>query len=318
VGTGSRYVLQSGVVNNPGLASGPHVLTLAPSPLPLVQGVFDDTYAFLNISLNPSIQFKATTDASANSLQWSVNGVPQGTGSFLAGTWTVTWPLGLTGSGSEVLDGNYTLAVTAFDTNGNAGPPLSTTVTLNRRWAYAPTNFAGGHDGSFVDFQWSPNKEGDIVGYQVYRVGGLLQQDLLVCSTINVRATACQDTANPPSSAQYYVLALDKKSDGTQRQGDHSATLSVTPTSTPPNPPTNLQASSSNGNTVLAWTAPSPAPNFYRIYRDGQQVANRYDTAPGNVTNYTDTQTGGVQHTYWVTAVNSQLAESTSPPPVTR
>jgi hypothetical protein len=75
---------------------------------------------------------------------------------------------------------------------------------------------------------------------------------------------------------------------------------------------------------VLAWTAPNPTDadgdpiDFYRIYRDGQAVANRYDTAPGTATTYTDTGTGGVQHTYWVTAVDPQLAESPAAGPVTR
>lgn len=310
VGGGSRYVLQSTAVNNPGLASGPHVQTLVPTP-PLT-ALFTDTFLGLTIG------FTATADSSANSIQWSVNGVPQGTAAYALGSWTFAWSVGLTGSGSEVLDGNYTLAATAFDTNGNPGPPLSTTVTLNRRQPYAPNIFAGGHDGSFIDFQWAPNKEGDILGYQVYRKPGPLQTDVLVCSTNNVRATACQDT-NPPNSAsiQYYVVALDKKPDGTQRQGDPSSTLTVTTAGPPPNAPTNLQASLSNGNTVLAWAIGSQ-PNFYRIYRDGQLVGNRYDSAPGNVTSYTDTQTGGVQHTYWVTAVDSQLAESTPAGPVTK
>jgi Tfp pilus assembly protein PilV len=306
VGTGSRYVLQSVAVNNPGLASGPHVQMLAQTLQP--------TALFTSTPLNGLIPFTATADANANSMQWSLNGAPQGTASYAAGSWTFSWTIGVTLDGSEALDGNYTIGATAFDTNANPGPPLSTTVTLARRVPYAPKNFAGGHDGSFVDFQWAPNKEGDITGYRVYRVGGVGQPDVLVCSTSNVRATACQDT-NPPISAsiQYYVYAVDNEG-----KGDNSAPLTVTTPSVAPNPPGPLQASSSNGNTVLAWTASNPQPDTYRIYRDGQQVANRYDTVPGNVVSYTDTQTGGVQHTYWVTAVSAQLAESTATGPVTK
>jgi hypothetical protein len=106
--------------------------------------------------------------------------------------------------------------------------------------------------------------------------------------------------------------------------------LTVTNSNLPPNPPPSLQASTSNGNTVLLWTAPNPMDSevptpdtiaFYRIYRD--TVANRYDTAPGGATpganvSYTDTGTGGVAHTYWVTSVDPQLAESTAVGPVTR
>jgi hypothetical protein len=185
------------------------------------------------------------------------------------------------------------VSATAFDQNGNSGSPLSTTVSLARRIPYAPANFVGGHDGSFVDFQWSPNKEGDVTGYQVNRVGS---PDVPVCTTNNVHATSCQDTS-PPGSAQYYVFAIDKEGNG-----DRSTLLSVSPTVLTPNPPQNLLVSPSNGNTVLAWTLPAANADtiaFYRIYRDGAAVSNRYDTAsPGTATNYTDTQTGGVQHSY--------------------
>jgi fibronectin type 3 domain-containing protein len=207
------------------------------------------------------------------------------------------------------------------------------TVTLNRRKPYAPKNFAGGYDGSLVDFQWAPNKEGDITGYQVYRNPGLLQQPVLVCQTTNVSATVCQDTAPPtPPPAlgiQYYVVALDKDPNGNPRQGDQSTPVTVKTTNGVPAwpvPAPTLLASSNSGNTVLFWNKaaadteiPTPEPiDFYRIYRDGQAVANRYDTAPGNQTTYTDTATGGVAHTYWVTAVDPQLAESPAVGPVTR
>ena len=316
-GGASRYALVSTAVANPGLA-GPRINSIADPPL---SALLTDTF------LGVTIPFTATADSNASIVRWSVNGVPQGTATNVVGTnkWTWSWTIGLSGSGTEVLDGNYTIAATAFDTNGNAGPPLSMTVTLNRRQAYAPTNFIGGHDGSLVDFQWAPNKEGDITGYRVYRSPGLLQPDVLVCSTTNVRTTSCQDTSPPAlPSINYYVLALDTKPDGTTREGDHAATLNVTNTNLAPNPPTSLLASTNSGNTVLAWTAPSPsdadgdAISFYRIYRDGQAIANRYDTAPGNKTSYTDTATGGGTHNYWVTAVDPQLAESTAVGPVTR
>ena len=332
----SHYVIESTAVNNPGQAAGPHVNSLAINLNPLPAG-FVPPALFTSDPLGLFVPFTATTDPNATAVQWSVNGVPQGSATFLLGAWGFNWPIGssLVGAGSETLDGNYTIGAIAYDTNGNAGPPLSMTVTLNRRQAYAPKNFVGGHDGSVVDFQWTPNKEGDITGYQVYRVGALLQPDVLVCSTTNVHATSCQDT-NPglSSSIQYYVRALDTAPNGSVRMGDKSNPITVTTSNIAPYAPTNLQASTSNGNTILLWTAPSgpvnfpnPSPgpdqdgeqlSFYRIYRDGQAVANRYDTAPASAVSYTDTQTGGVQHTYWVTAVDPQLAESAAAGPVTK
>jgi hypothetical protein len=312
----SGYVLQSTLIANPGQASGPSISAfgLGGSP-PMTSPITGPTTGPTAVT---SIPFTVTADSQATSVQWSLDGVAQGSALSSSGSWTFSWCVGPT-SCSEVLDGNYTVGVVAFDSNGNAGPPRSMTITLNRRQPYAPTNFAGGHDGSFIDLQWSPNKEGDILGYRVYRIAGSGQPDVLVCSPANARSVSCQDT-NPPnaSSIQYYVVALDKDPSGNTRPGDPSATLTVGTSSTAPNAPTGLQASTQNGNTLLLWGAPIPAPDFYRIYRDGQALSNRYDTTSGNVTTYTDTATGGVAHTYYVTAVNSQLAESPAVGPVTR
>jgi prepilin-type N-terminal cleavage/methylation domain-containing protein len=306
VGGGSRYVVLGTTETNPGQAAGPRVTSLALS----------NTIALPILSTVGALPFVATADSTASAMQWSINGNPNGSASCC---WNFTWTIGISPQppaayGNEVLDGTYTVSATAFDGNGNAGPPLSTTVSLARRVPYPPANFVGGHDGSFVDFQWSPNKEGDVTGYQVNRVGGLSQSDVPVCSTNNVHATSCQDT-NPPASASYYVYAIDKEGNG-----DKSATLNVSATVLTPNPPTNLLVSPSNGNTVLAWTLPAANADtiaFYRIYRDGAAVASRYDIAsPGTATSYTDTQTGGVVHSYRVTAVDPNLSESTAVGPV--
>jgi Tfp pilus assembly protein PilV len=322
---GGSYVLESTVVVNPGMAAGPTI-----SQFTLKSGFNNGSSTILNLdpSTNQaitSVPFTATSDSNTVSLQWTLNGTPQGSATNSGGTWSFNWPIGTTGSGSEVLDGNYTVGVVPFDSNGNAGTGRSMTVTLNRRVPYAPPNLVGGRNSSLVDLQWSPNKEGDIAGYHAYRIVGSGQPDVLVCSTKNATSNSCQDTSPPnASSIQYYVVAVDTSPSGSAREGDHSANLTVTnPPSTPPNAPQSLQASTSNGNTVLVLPTPSTADAaataFYRIYRDGQAVANRYDTAPGGATtSYTDTQTGGVAHNYWVTAVNSQLGESAAVGPVTR
>ena len=93
-----------------------------------------------------------------------------------------------------------------------------------------------------------------------------------------------------------------------------------------PTAPTTVSWSSSGGNTTLNWTGPAGA-SFYRIYRDGQLLANRYDTCDvgdlfsaggcdkgSNQFTYTDSATGGASHTYRVTTVNSSLTESTQTP----
>jgi hypothetical protein len=91
-----------------------------------------------------------------------------------------------------------------------------------------------------------------------------------------------------------------------------------------PGAPTGLTASAgANGTTVLTWTRPSgtPAPDFYRIYRDGFNYTDRYDTIADNGTStvtWTDTNTGGTAHTYRVTAASQYLTESSFAGPVTQ
>jgi hypothetical protein len=312
-GRGS-YALQSSTVPNPGQAGAPSTTALSTNvPLPIT-----DLYS------GTSIAFSATTSPDAATLSWSVDGTAQGTATGPAPSWTFSWNIGTAGSGSEVLDGTYIVGVQAFNQAGTYGAVRSISVTLNRRQAYAPTGFVGGRNGSGVDFEWIANRERDISGYRVYRVGGL-PPDTKVCD-VPAGQRDCRDTSPPASGTlQYYVLALDHDNavPAQLREGDHSPALTVTTANQAPNPPTGLQASPSSGNTVLAWTPPSVSdPDgdpiaFYRIYRDGQVYVNRYDRTAGPQTTYTDTGTGGVTHTYWVTAVDSQLAESSAVGPVT-
>nr|MDQ3935236.1 hypothetical protein [Actinomycetota bacterium] len=92
---------------------------------------------------------------------------------------------------------------------------------------------------------------------------------------------------------------------------------------TRPSAPTGLTATSNgDGTTTLTWTPPtgSPAAEFYRIYRDGSNYTERFDTSgdTGEATiSWTDTDAAS-SHTYRVTAVSSVLAESDPAGPVTR
>ncbi len=114
----------------------------------------------------------------------------------------------------------------------------------------------------------------------------------------------------------YYVVALDKNAAGELREGDASSTATVSALNTRPNPPSNLAITASgNGSTTLTWSAASDPDlgdsiDFYRIYRDGATYADRYDKTGGSQLTYTDTKPGGTTHTYRITAVDTQLAES--------
>jgi hypothetical protein len=90
-----------------------------------------------------------------------------------------------------------------------------------------------------------------------------------------------------------------------------------------PAAPTGLTATANgDGTTTLTWNAASgtPTPDFYRIYRDGQNYTDRFDTVGDNGTNttysWTDSNTGGTVHTYYVTTASALLAESDMAGPV--
>jgi type II secretory pathway pseudopilin PulG len=302
------------VVNPGGQAYGPSIsalTTVVPSPI-------ISSYA------GAAVPFVATTTSDATNVIWSVDGTDQGVATVgLSNAWSFSWTIGASGTGTEVLDGSYVVSARAINAYGVNGATRALTVTLNRRRPYPPASVAGGRNGSVAEFEWAANKERDIAGYRVYRspAGG---PDVKVCD-VATTITSCQD-GSPPSGSplSYYVVALDRDTVGNLREGDHSATVTVTNTNQAPNAPSNLLASPSGANTVLAWAAatvsdPDGDPvAFYRIYRDGQLYANRYDRTAGAQTTYTDTKTGGIQHTYSVTAVDASLAESTLLGPVTQ
>ena len=90
---------------------------------------------------------------------------------------------------------------------------------------------------------------------------------------------------------------------------------------TAPNPPTNLATSrDADGVVTVSWAASStPADQLfgYRVYRDGQDWTDRLgQTGDGTALSYVDANRDGGPHTYWVTAVNQSLAESTQTGPV--
>jgi prepilin-type N-terminal cleavage/methylation domain-containing protein len=315
-GSGVRYALQSSTISNPGLSAGPALASLTSLPSSSSQ-------------IGPgvtSIAFTATALQAPYTVNWMLDGTPQGSASGTGlGPWTFPWNLGSVGSptpaSGQVMDGTYVVGAKGYDRFGVYGNTKALTFSINRRQPYAPTGFAGGHNGSVIDFEWSPNRERDLAGYRVYRT---TNGTAVVCTL--TPDTDCQDT-NPPGSftISYYVVAVDKDSAGALREGDHSATLTVNTLNNPPNAPTNLTATSAGSNTVLSWSAPAiQDPNlgdsiaFYRIYRDGALFADRYDRTASNETSWTDSHTGGTTHTYRITAVDTQLAESTIVGPVTR
>ena len=134
---------------------------------------------------------------------------------------------------------------------------------------------------------------------------------------LSIHTPASTHSAQCAGSSLYFNSSSQPVSVTLPLTGGSTANLSY------PQAPSNLVVSASGGgSTELTWNAAggtSPSPDFYRIYRDGIEYANRYDTAghTGDPTiTWTDTQTGGTTHTYYVTTASPGLVESTAIGPV--
>lgn len=312
----TRTSKQTGIINNPGSASGPAVRSINPAGYA----------APYNVTTNvPALTIEMTTSSKPATVGWLVDGTRQSAPVVQNGTsglaWKVSWPI------ATLDDGQYIVAGEAFDVYGVSGPGRQETVMLNRFAPRPPKDVSGGRTRfGTVEIEWTANSERDVVGYQVFRVGAAEP----VCAIDQQKlATFCTDD-NPPDAdpLEYYVRAYDKDPSGNLRASADSTHKLVTKTNSAPNPVTGLTLTTlPNGDTKLTWNRPAPedpdvgdSVSFYRIYRDGTGRLDRFDryfagTTP-NVT-WTDTETGGSAHSYWVTAADGQNMESPFVGPVT-
>ncbi len=319
-GGAPRSLTQTTLVVNPSGGLGPRILSFTPIEQTITANVSSVTVNW--------------TTTSAQSLRWVVDDGASAGSSAGSTSFASVWQIGSAGSGSEILDGAYQISGQPFDDRDIAGEAKRANVLLNRRQPYAPPSLAGGHntrDGDWVDLEWSPNRERDILGYRVVWTGpdGVPGNgnDAQVCpapaagTMLAPTVTSCADL-NPPSGATaYYIVAIDRAPDNQLRDGDRRI-LNIGAPSNHPNVPTGpLSATAdSEGRPHLTWSQPaSGGVSFYRIYRDGTAVglSDRYDRTAGNAATYTDTNAGSATHRYWVTAVDSSFNESDPLGPVT-
>ncbi len=309
--------LQTTTVNSPGSAAAPAATTLTATPSTLTTG--------------STVSLTATVAPAPATVSFAVDGRQVGTGTAVTpGTWTGQWNLGsvTTTPGAqpangETLDGSRLVSAKGFNQYGQFGATRSAAVVVNRRRPFVPARVGAGRNGTVVEIEWSPAKELDVEGHRVYRsVLGLGRTE--VCTL--ARVTSCRDT-NPPNAAlvTYEVVAVDRDPLGNLREGDVSSGVTVTQTNRPPPPPTNLSAVLVSTGVQLTWSAPSgPDPDLgdavdhFNIYRDGTAATDRIDLTDVTSTTWTDASSGGIPHSYYVTAVDKHLAESTVLGPVTR
>jgi type IV pilus modification protein PilV len=328
----TEQVKQVTVIPNPGSAAGPTIGAFSMTA-PLTCTIAMTSCPTITTTASEA-SFSVTTNSPAQSVAWSVDGEVQPadtvTGSGTA--WAFDWEL------TPLPDGTYLIAAQAFGESSGPGLPAAggprrvLTIALNRNVPAAPAGFVAGRtpsplDGhSIVDFEWLPHSDRDIEGYRVYRVVGAPGggDDVLICpstGTIPIKDTTCQDDSPPDvDSVDYYVVAVDREpTANTLREGSRSIIRTVTKTNLPPFAPLLVTVTDATGDSpVLSWqavTPPDPNPGdtieFYRIYRDGTAISDRYDRVAGTALSYTDFRADGQTHTYWVTAVDAQLGEST-------
>ena len=316
-GNSTREVHQTTIVNNPGSAGGPAVRTLTLNSSSSPPAVTSGT----------SLNFVLTTSSVPTTLHWLLDGADQAPVTVTGLTSNFTWTLGAAGTGGDpepagsAVDGTYIVSAEAFDMYNVAGPSKSITVTLNRSGPDKVEGLAGGRNGSVVDLEWAEVGERDIIGYQVFRRVGTT--DVAIASCPMSTATSCVDTSPPPASdgdVHYVAYAYDLDNLGLQRMGSvASEVLTVKADNNPPFAPLTFSASrNADDTTTLTWTRPTPADpdgdpiDFYRIYRDGTGIADRYTRWDNNglTVTFVDAATDGQAHCYRVTAVDRYYAES--------
>jgi fibronectin type 3 domain-containing protein len=179
---------------------------------------------------------------------------------------------------------------------------------------------SGGVKKKVAEFLWQANEERNVIGYRVYRPGAKRPEEAgLACPSSLAAlstATSCVDFSPPePKAANltYTVTALYRNAENSIVEGTPATITLVAGPPPAPNPPTELKLkkNATTGAVELEWKAPTSGetPIFYRIYRGSSEYSGRYDVTAGTETKYID-GSAVEPHRYWVTAVDSNLTES--------
>ena len=322
---GDRDVRLVANVVNPAGGFGPRITTVASSPA--VNTNSDVPVSGTATSVQMTI---GTTTATA--LNWDAgNARDRGQFTDAAGatSWSFTWQMG-----TPIEPASYTCATPIswvpdapayqmtfqpFDSSGTPGDLRTQTIAVDRSTPYPLCNFAGGRNpqhGGVVDLQWRASFEGDVFAYSVWRKKqGAEPSDKLVCSA--VRVTECTDTALPNNSDPIEYILRPRQENFALGTIFGPPTLVTVPSATtvndPPTAPSGVTVTTGSPPTT-SWTGSADSDGsviFYRVYRDGQALADRYGkTSNAETLSFTDRDAGSTPHTYYVSAVDDAFAES--------
>lgn len=318
-------------------------LTAAGQAIGLIATKLEITSAFNASAANSTATTPVITEATTKALTFSVS-FPEGTSAIIwslegakqeqlntssskATSQSFSWTINESTQKIYVSDGTYQISAQTVDATGVIGPPISIPVRLIRGVPAAPKKVVGaftnlyrnGSRTEVAELQWEADPERNVIGYRVSGPG----KELVCPASLETlsTATSCIDFgfSGEPTERSYTVAALYRNaSEEAVTEGTPASVTVTRSTSTAPHPPTNLVATkNADGSVTLKWTAPTSgtAPAFYRIYRESTNYTSRYGTT--TLTEFTDSEAEGV-HEYWVTAVSSNLAESTFLGPVSQ
>jgi prepilin-type N-terminal cleavage/methylation domain-containing protein len=323
-----------------------------------------------NLSTGTSQTFNVTTTIQAAQVKWLVNGSLPTSAQIPTGSED---PYAPTGNPSQFTwsfpnaDGTYAISALGYDSNGHSGTTSSLLITLNRHMVIPPASVNAGWNQQIngVDGLWVPSVDQDVLYYRLYHqygtnaatvVGGCSQVSAkpgsaagLTCTDASAPSPGVEPTCTATNTANgyvgqsfttpnyYWVVGVD--TDPTTGQPRESTNLSTKIDANlcdhPPNAPTGLRATLTNGQVALSWTAPSPGDpdpqdsiQYWRIYRwqsgsasfpgSRLDMIGTLDASGAQVTSYIDgsPDPGGVAQSYCITAVDTHMNESTCSPAV--
>jgi hypothetical protein len=274
------------------------------------------------------LTFSVSFPEGTSAIDWSLEGAKQEelTPASKATSLPFSWTINESAQKIYASDGTYKVTVQAVDSTGVIGPPISIPVRLIRGEPAAPREIVGGFkyvyrggvETEVGELQWKADAERNVIGYRVF---GPAKE--LICpaeSEALSTATSCIDFATKSSESQraYTVVALYIDESGKVKEGPAGSKTIERTASTAPNAPGVLVATkNADGSVTLKWkpSAGGTTPvSFYRIYRGSKEYTSRYGTSsaecPKEECSFTDAD-AATTHEYWVTAVSSNLVEST-------